>query len=107
VNAARLREIARMAARATPDKVHALYMEIYGADFAGKVTLDRARQSIKEAVKELLDKGGKAHDIVIDEPPRAAQPPPTSTHSEESPPKGVSHIDGTRTRRKPLFLEPL
>jgi hypothetical protein len=59
MNAARLREVARMAKRATPQKVHDLYMEVYGADFAGKVTIDIARRSIQVACAELLTKAGK------------------------------------------------
>lgn len=56
---ARLKEIMRMAKKCLPDKLHDLYMEVYGADFAGKVDAARARASIREACAELLQKKGK------------------------------------------------
>lgn len=74
MTAGRLKEILRMAKHARPDKLHDLYMEVYGADFAGKVTLDRARASIKEACAELLHKAGKevkGFDLVAPSDPAA------------------------------------
>jgi hypothetical protein len=53
----REKEIIRIAKKAGDDKLHTLYMEVYGADFAGAVTPERARASIITACKELLSRG--------------------------------------------------
>lgn len=56
---ARLKQITRQARRAPPGELHDLYMEVYGADYSGNVTDDRARESITEACHELLNKKGE------------------------------------------------
>lgn len=78
---ARLKQITRQARRAPPDELHDLYMEVYGADYSGNVTDDRARESISEACAELLSRKG--------EPPTQVEPRPervVSTPARQTPP---------------------
>jgi hypothetical protein len=44
--------LAMLAKGVTESKLHVLYQEVYGADFGGTVTAERAKQSIIEALTE-------------------------------------------------------
>ena len=50
----RARTVMRLVRNANPAKLHELYMEVYGAEFA-RLPLERARESIVEACAELLE----------------------------------------------------
>lgn len=56
---AKLKAIMREARRAPPARLAQLYEEVYGAAFAGSVTEERARASIREACDQLLNKETK------------------------------------------------
>lgn len=51
------KKIMRWARRASDSEVRALYFEVFGATFSGLVTVERARASLEEACKELLERG--------------------------------------------------
>lgn len=51
------KKIMRWARRASEEEVRALYFEVYGAYFSGPVTVERARASIEEACREMLERG--------------------------------------------------
>lgn len=97
MTATRLRQIASTARRCPPAKLHELYVEIYGADFAGSVTLDRARASIAEACGELLARGGNE----APEPVKVGSPNPAPAEEAPVTPRVSS---GARHHRT---LEPL
>ncbi len=50
-------KIIKMARRAGDAEVRRLYREVYGADFGGRVTVERARESVIEACEELVNHG--------------------------------------------------
>lgn len=56
-----LKTIIRAARRAALDELRELYMEVYGAHFAGSVTPERARASIISACREMLERGKMNH----------------------------------------------
>src|SRR5574337_1307610 len=98
----RLKEIIRMAKRATPAKLHDLYMEVYGADYAGKVTNEIARASIQAACRELLDKPGRLAKGFQRIAPAPREATPEAAPSEEPAPKRAVRAPA---RRAPT-LEP-
>lgn len=52
----RARAVRRRLRRADADELHELYQEVMGADYAGRVTDERARQSIAEALDQLSER---------------------------------------------------
>ncbi len=60
---ARLRAIARQAPGASDARARALYLEVFGAEVASSVPLERVRASLVEAVAELLPPGESAPEL--------------------------------------------